>query len=98
MNEKKGIWIGIILILIIITIVIYQLYLVKEVPPEKYCEMDTDCVPNKCCHPTELINMKYAPVCDEDNFCSIAIEDVTKMDTKSWKPLCQRGICEVQYE
>jgi|SRR3989344_7703602 len=73
-------------------------FLEKRIPLERYCKLNEDCIPNKCCHPTYLVNKKYGHVCNESVFCSIAIEDKTRMDVEKWEPACRSNICEVIYE
>lgn len=35
----------------------------KDIPAEKFCTSDEDCVPRQCCHPDEAVNKEYAPDC-----------------------------------
>lgn len=70
----------------------------SESDPTFFCTEANDCVPNKCCHPTELVNKKYGPNCNRDVLCTIAMEDQTKMDTNNWSPICKRNSCEVHYD
>lgn len=34
-----------------------------ELDDKLSCQTDSDCVPAQCCHPTSVINSKYAPNC-----------------------------------
>lgn len=34
-----------------------------EIPAEKQCAVDSDCVPAQCCHPKDAVNKNYAPNC-----------------------------------
>jgi len=42
---------------------------VSQVPVEKRCVTDDDCVAASCCHASEAVNIEYAPDC-EDVFCT----------------------------
>jgi len=35
----------------------------QEIPEERYCLRDEDCVPAQCCHPTDCVNIAYKPNC-----------------------------------
>ncbi|MBI2102505.1 hypothetical protein HYT55_01600 [Candidatus Woesearchaeota archaeon] len=35
----------------------------SSIPPEKQCSVDTDCVPDACCHATGAIRNVFAPDC-----------------------------------
>ena len=41
----------------------------EDIPPEKFCELDDECVPAQCCHPTDAVNKEHAPDCS-DTFCT----------------------------
>jgi len=62
---------------------------------EDYCENDSDCVPNKCCHPSRLINKKFAPNCDEA-ICTAVCSG--PLDCRKWRYLCHNNTCTVIFE
>lgn len=35
----------------------------NNIPPEKACTTDADCVANICCHPDDAVNKDYGPNC-----------------------------------
>ena len=62
---------------------------------EDYCEKDSDCVPNACCHPSRLINKKYAPKCE---IAACTLECSGPLDCRQWRPLCQNNTCMIIFE
>lgn len=34
-----------------------------EIPAEKQCALDSDCLPAQCCHPKDTVNQNHAPNC-----------------------------------
>lgn len=36
---------------------------VRDIPTDKQCRQDSDCVPSRCCHPDDTVNQDYAPDC-----------------------------------
>lgn len=63
-----------------------------QVPPEKQCTADADCVPATCCHPTEAVNVNYAPDCT-DVFCTQVCEPGT-LDCNQGEVKCVDGQCQ----
>ncbi|MBI2666498.1 hypothetical protein HYX13_02705 [Candidatus Woesearchaeota archaeon] len=42
----------------------------SQIPAEKQCVFDSDCVPAGCCHPADAVNKDFAPDCSE-TFCTM---------------------------
>lgn len=59
---KKGLVYRFLALLVVFLIFLILMKLSKPADL-KYCEIDGDCVPATCCHPSGLVNMKYAPDC-----------------------------------
>lgn len=55
----------------------------------KECESDSDCVPERCCHPKSCISRDQAPDCS-DIYCTLDYQedDITQSDCK-----CIEGMC-----
>ncbi|MBI2653253.1 hypothetical protein HYX02_00430 [Candidatus Woesearchaeota archaeon] len=64
-----------------------------SIPPEKYCEKDTDCVPNKCCHAEDVVNIKYAPNC---NGVGCTKDCRTILDCRFGTPICRYNQCTIK--
>jgi len=47
-----------------------------EVPPEKFCNSASECVPASCCHPKDAVNSAYAPNC-QGMMCTMNCEPGT---------------------
>ncbi|MBI1935599.1 dienelactone hydrolase family protein [Candidatus Woesearchaeota archaeon] len=62
---------------------------------EDYCEKDSDCVPDKCCHPSKLVNKKFAPKCD-GAICTAVCSG--PLDCRQWKAICKNNVCTVDYD
>ena len=63
--DKKLILIILITGLILGVYYFVELWNAPEPPPYRdYCETAADCVPNRCCHPGEAVNIYYAPDCE----------------------------------
>jgi len=48
----------------------------SNIPLEKQCSVDSDCVPAVCCHADDAVNGQYAPDCS-DVLCSQSCEPDT---------------------
>ncbi len=48
----------------------------QNIPADKFCNADTDCVPASCCHAKDVVNLEYAPNC-ERMFCTMNCEPGT---------------------
>ena len=48
----------------------------KEVPSNKICSIESDCVPATCCHPKEAVNLANAPDC-KGTMCTFNCEPET---------------------
>jgi len=60
--RKKGLFYGL-LALIIVFFIFWALIKMRSPADLRYCKSDGDCVPATCCHPPEVVNIKYAPDC-----------------------------------
>lgn len=66
----------------------------KEIPPEKYCEKDEDCVPNKRCHPTEVVNQNYQLPPENETGCTQDCRTI--LDCGRAKPVCRFNQCVIK--
>jgi len=48
----------------------------KEIPANKLCSVNSDCVPDACCHPKDAVNLNNAPDC-EGMMCTFNCEPET---------------------
>lgn len=69
---------------------------VNQVPAEKQCVTDDDCVAASCCHPTEAVNVDYAPDC-EGVFCTQECVPGT-LDCGQGEIRCVSGECRAIIE
>ena len=60
---------------------------------KKSCTVDSDCVAASCCHPSDVVNKKYAPDCAAVS-CTASCESI--LDCGCGKPVCINNKCEVQ--
>ena len=60
----------------------------------RYCDSDSDCVRDRCCHPNYLINKKFAPNCSENTLCTL--ECSGNLDCRLWEPACDNNTCIAQ--
>ncbi|MEM4347078.1 MAG: DUF333 domain-containing protein [Candidatus Altiarchaeota archaeon] len=58
-----------------------------------FCEKDSDCIPEQCCHPTSCVNKKFAPNC-EGIFCTMVCEG--PIDCGAGKCSCVDERCIVE--
>jgi hypothetical protein len=68
----------------------------KQTITENYCQGVEDCVPATCCHPTEAVNINYAPDC-EDVMCTMDCRPET-LDCGQGYIDCVNNVCEVIIE
>lgn len=47
-----------------------------QIPPEKKCSADSDCVPSACCHAKDAVNKESAPNC-QGMLCTAVCEPGT---------------------
>ncbi len=64
----------------------------QEVPGEKKCRSDGDCVPASCCHANDSVNVKFAPDCSE-MFCTLECAPET-LDCGQGEIKCVEGQCQ----
>lgn len=66
-----------------------------EVAENGYCEKDSDCVEEQCCHPTSCVNREFKPNC-QGIFCS---EECKKdsMDCGCGHCSCLDNKCQVTW-
>lgn len=81
---------ALVLVLLFLTGCVTNLF---EVPGEKYCETDADCVPAACCHPDSCINIENAPDCS-GIICTMAC--ISVLDCNQGKCVCKDNICSVK--
>ena len=63
-----------------------------QVPAEKVCKVDADCVPATCCHPTDTVNKEHAPDCS-GVACTLSCEPNT-LDCGGGEMKCIQGACQ----
>jgi hypothetical protein len=63
----------------------------QDVPLEKLCQVDADCVAAQCCHPTDVVNKENAPDC-EDVACTLSCEENT-LDCGQGEIKCIANVC-----
>ncbi len=69
----------------------------NSVPEELYCESNTDCVPDVCCHANGAVNKDHGPDCSA-TLCSASCEPGT-LDCGNGELRCVENRCEaVIYE
>jgi len=86
--KKRGWIITILIILILITII----YLFPKSVNEKSCSIESDCVPDSCCHAESCVAKEYAPNCD-GIICSMVCSTI--LDCGQARCGCIKGQCEV---
>lgn len=59
----------------------------------EYCEVDSDCVPEQCCHPTSCVNKKFAPNCG-GIFCTEVCQG--PIDCGAGKCVCMDNMCIIE--
>tara|TARA_Y100000310_G_C20695063_1_gene825087 strand:- start:3447 stop:3719 length:273 start_codon:yes stop_codon:yes gene_type:complete len=65
----------VVVLLAIVVVLLIVAFGSKEVD-ENYCEVDSDCVPDKCCHASSCTNVANKPDCSE-SFCTLSCEPGT---------------------
>ncbi len=63
-----------------------------EIPPEKVCVVDDDCVPNACCHANDAVNKGHLPDCGM-TMCTAVCEPGT-LDCGGGEIKCVDGECK----
>lgn len=64
-----------------------------EVPQNKYCVQDGDCLPATCCHAADAVNSMYEPDCG-DVLCSQECQPET-LDCGQGEVRCVNNECSV---
>lgn len=67
-----------------------------NIPKEKSCNTDADCVAASCCHADSCVNAEFAPDC-EGLMCTLECKPGT-MDCGQGGCLCQNNGCIAQIE
>jgi len=62
---------------------------------EEFCSEPADCVPAQCCHPSYLVNKRYAPDCS-NTACTAVCGSI--LDCKQWVPTCENNTCGYRFE
>lgn len=62
----------------------------------KECELDSDCVPASCCHPTDCVSKENKPDC-EGIFCTMECKDGT-LDCGQGSCKCLDNKCGVAFK
>ncbi len=91
----KGISAPILAIILILVSMMFLLYFIKQsmlISDQYYCEVDEDCVPEQCCHPSSCINRAYAPNC-KGVICSMECRPGT-MDCGQGYCACIKNKCQ----
>ncbi len=60
--------------LVIGVVLMFSIFLIsctpQDIPPEKLCESDDECVAASCCHSTDAVNKDHRPDCS-NVFCTM---------------------------
>lgn len=56
----------------------------------KFCNVDSDCVPNLCCNPFDTVNKKYTPDCNAMFSCNTC---ENRLDCVPLISICENNIC-----
>lgn len=64
----------------------------EEIPVEKQCSADDDCVAATCCHPSDAVNVDNAPIC-KGKLCSQECREGT-IDCGQGTIACVEGECK----
>lgn len=62
-----------------------------NIPPEKQCQVDGDCIPSSCCHSTDAVNKNYPPDC-EGIICTVDCQGGT-LDCGQGEIKCLQNQC-----
>lgn len=65
----------------------------NDLMEQNVCTVDGDCVADKCCHATGVVNKEFAPDCS-DAMCTMSCETV--LDCGRGKPVCDGGVCGIE--
>ncbi len=80
-------------------LIIVTLFLVScttEIPENKKCQVDADCVPNKCCGADDGVNKDNAPGC-KGTFCTQSCTPGT-IDCQQGEIKCVEGSCSAVFK
>lgn len=64
----------------------------QNIPVEKQCNVDADCVASACCHPNDTVNKDHAPNC-EGILCSQECQPDT-FDCQQGEIKCINNQCQ----
>ena len=67
-----------------------------DIPVEKACSVDDDCVPSACCHAKDAVNRASAPDC-QGIYCTMSCEHGT-LDCEYGEVKCVDGECRAIIE
>lgn len=81
---------GFLVLFVAVTIVV--LTQSQSIPQTYACIADEDCVPAQCCHPTSVVNKKFAPDC-EGIVCTAVCEG--PLDCGAGRPACVSSRCVI---
>jgi len=83
--------------LILIFGIFLAILIIPSVSSNRYdCTLDSDCVPEQCCHPVSCINKNYAPDCS-GIFCTMECKEGT-MDCGQGSCKCVEGKCKAVFK
>jgi len=85
----------ILLIFVLVILILTNGCIKKEIPPEKYCKKDTDCVVNDCCSCSdELINRNFINCTGDNSLCpALACNTLTNKGIAI--PKCIKNECSL---
>ena len=63
----------------------------NNIPPEQYCNSDSECAPASCCHANSCVSANQRPNC-ENIMCTMECKPGT-MDCGQGKCVCQNYEC-----
>ncbi len=66
----------------------------QSIPPELFCDFDSDCVPLGCCHPFAVVNRDHATKCDLGIGCTAMCSGPLECGCGS--PACVNHTCDIR--
>ena len=98
--KNKKLLVVILLFVIMMVYILHNLYIIyipnplEKISDEEYCEVDADCVPDRLCHATKVINKNY--LSQQGNGAACTLDCVTILDCGRGKPVCKFNKCTIQ--
>lgn len=81
------------MLLLVMSLLLVSCAAPSNVPANKLCEADSDCVPASCCHAQEAVNLDNAPNC-KGMLCTMECVPKT-LDCGQGEVKCVKNECTV---